>query len=564
MKKLVLACALGTAVFTGATCAQVYDVEVLPSNDIAENVFAQSIDETGNVSVVTQGLYNQTINLQLLNFDDPIFTSLLTDVDAARTGNFNETDYLTIIQGIRLNTQGNSAVSQKLAIFRSFQFDGQTNQEIPAFDEVSQQTNGLTQSNEVIVRDSEAGLFFVGSSADVFESLVFTNQQAVRTNFVINDFRNLAFVQVGDQARALLPPDQTLGGFSDAYAINNALQVAGSGTVDVNALVDFAVQNCADPATRGDIPEAFCQWRLQYPTGGVNQDGSPIPSIISATGGNTEVRAIIWSIDGNGNVVDIEVFPLAGEDSTQPLRGFAEARDINDNGVAVGFSGRGGVRQAASFSNAQTELILPSDEFPVSQAFAINNNNNVTGTIVEVIENRAINRMFVTNLETQEVVLPSGFFSTSTTLPRDMNNQDLVVGQGEVVSSVSNGNDRQAFIYDINSQEFTNLNTLIECDSPFTLVNAVAINDNGEIAVTARASVPVRNARGEDILDQTGARTFRDGVVALKLRPIPNGQPANCREDNSNFERQGASVPLSSLIALFLLFGIKRLKRKWN
>lgn len=562
MKKLVLACALSAAAFTSATFAQVYDIEVLPSNNLADNVFAQSIDETGNVTVVTQGLYNQNINLGLLNFNDPIFISLLTDVDAARTGNFNETDYLTIIQGIRLNTQSNSAVSQKLANFRSFQFDGQSNQEIQAFDEVTQDTQGLTRSNEVIARDSEAGTFFVGSSSDVFDTVVFTNQQAVRTDFVINDFRNIAFVQVGNQARALLPPDQTLGGFSDAYAINNSLQVAGSGTVDVNALVDFAVQNCANPDTRGDLPESFCRWRLQYPAGGFNQDGSAIPSIISTTAGNTEVRAIIWSIDGNGNVVDLEVFPLADEDQTSPLRGFAEARDINDIGVAVGFSGRGGVRQAASFSNSQTDLILPSDEFPVSQAFAINNNNNVTGTIVEVIENRAINRMFVTNLETQEVFLPTGFFSSSTTLPRDMNNQDLIVGQGEVVSSVSNSNDRQAFIYDINSQEFTNLNALIECESPYTLINAVGINDNGDIAVTARASVPVRNARGEDVLDQTGARTFRDGVVALKLRPIPNGQPANCNDDNSNFERQGASIPLSILLGLLSLMGMRRLERK--
>ena len=216
------------------------------------------------------------------------------------------------------------------------------------------------------------------------------------------------------------------------------------------------------------------------------------------------------------------------------------------------------------FFNGQTSRILIQGDFLASDAMAINNNNFVAGTFVDVADTGAVTKMFVTNIESSEVDEPVGFFATSTTIPRDMNNENIVVGQGVVDAGSSDVSETEAFIYDISTEVFTNLNDLIECDSPYTLINASGINDNGEIAVTARASLPFRDELGQTTLDETGAEVLVDASVALKLTPIPNGQPQNCDEQEDDFERQGASITPSLLLSFIGLLGFRRVRRKWN
>ena len=129
---------------------------------------------------------------------------------------------------------------------------------------------------------------------------------------------------------------------------------------------------------------------------------------------------------------------------------------------------------------------------------------------------------------------------------------------GEAESNVFNSQSREksAFLYRASSDEFINLNTRIACDSPYTLIDAVDINDNGEILVNARVRVPQKDILGEIIIDDNGEQIIVDRAMAVKLEPINGGTIDDCG-DEEKFERSGASI--NGMLILFLsLFAVRR------
>jgi hypothetical protein len=133
----------------------------------------------------------------------------------------------------------------------------------------------------------------------------------------------------------------------------------------------------------------------------------------------------------------------------------------------------------------------------------------------------------------------------------------MVVGEGEVEFITEGTRRKNAFLYDMNTQTFNDLNDLIACDAPYIIVGANSINDDNIILANALVNEQARNPNGDLVVDSDGEPVMVDRVIAVRLNPIPNGIIEDCSnaEEETVIERQGASVSVltGSLFVVALL-----------
>jgi hypothetical protein len=199
----------------------------------------------------------------------------------------------------------------------------------------------------------------------------------------------------------------------------------------------------------------------------------------------------------------------------------------------------------------------------ISSAADINNDNLVVGYQVKSVNGTNRRKFFVYDMLLEEITFPNDFFLGSSSNALDINNNGMVVGYGEVDASLT-GRRNEGFLYDIAAEQFYGIRELISCDSPYTIVQANSINDQNEIAATARYQGSARDSRGEVLLDSAGLEIQVDLVTAVKLELIPGGEIDNCDPivDKINRERQGASVVWMLGFGLILL-GWRRFKNSF-
>ena len=290
-----------------------------------------------------------------------------------------------------------------------------------------------------------------------------------------------------------------------------------------------------------------------------------------------QTRATIWELDTQGDVVNTQTYGMVftpEEDDSSRFVYYSKANDINDQGIAVGESstgeavvytipgGNAGRYQgvvATAFMDGEVVELLPRDENLQSSANAINNDGWVVGNVRRENNGVAREQMFAYNIESGESIYPDGFFATSAVNPRAINNNGIIVGEGEYDASVQTDRQLRAFMYDINVGEFIDLNTLLPCDQQeqYTLVTANDINDDNEIIANAMYLSPQVYVNGEEVLDNAGNTNDVTRVIAVKLTPTGAQNVEDCDASNEdNYERKGASLPLSALLTLgvFALF----------
>lgn len=561
LKQLTSAVILAT---TGMSAtAATYTLTPTPAQDLSFANYAQSIDNSGTLVINTSAEYNPPIDLSLFDFENALFTAQFEDPDAVEQGVFSNVDY-NILYSYVLQVRQSSILGQKLETLRSYQTDMVGLDLIPGFDVYSEDFDDYSRSSLSLMRDSLDGDFFVGTGNGAFFELDYTNEDGTDYTFIINALPKQAMVQVNGEAK-FLPASTTepLGGFGEAFAINNQLQVAGySSTVFSDAYIT-AAENCDDDEERGDVPVEVCQYNL----------------ISNETTLNTvaQTRATIWEIDTQGEVVNTQTYGMLftpEEDDTSLFAYYSKANDINDQGVAVGESstgetviytipgGNAGRYQnivATAFMDGEVIELLPRDENLQSSANAINNDGWVVGNVRRENNGVAREQMFAYNIESGESIYPDGFFATSAVNPRAINNNGIIVGEGEFDASVQTNRQLRAFMYDINVGEFIDLNTLLPCDQQqqYTLVTANDINDDNEIIANAMYLSPEVYITGEEVLDNAGNTNDVTRVIAVKLTPTGAQNVEDCDASNEdNYERKGASLPLSALLTLgvFALF----------
>jgi hypothetical protein len=566
MTKTRLAATLSLALIVAPVSqAARYRVVELPVTDEGQSSFPSAIGEDGNITVNVRGAFNVPIDLDLLDFDSDALIIALTDIESARTGNFNSADYEILLALIK-SADGTQS-SQQIANTVSYLASENETSYIPGFDQLSDQNNEFTFNSTTVVRDINDSGFSVGTGEGYYSKLDYTFESGQNVNFVLHEFGTRAFVSLGNTVIGLPAPETMAGGVSEAYAINESNQVIGYGsTLIISDTLETTLTDCEDDELRGDIPFESC----------IN---STISTFTASAASFAQLRGLIWQLDEQGNLLETKQLGILFEPDADDIKNYSsQALAINDNGIAVGVSNgqytENDVTVARNFAVIfdQDEIINITPEpdsnvarssNTISSAADINNDNLVVGYNVKSFNGKNRRKFFVYDMLLEEITFPNDFFLGSSSNALDINNNGMVVGYGEVDASLT-GRRNEGFLYDIAAEQFYGIRELISCDSPYTIVQANSINDQNEIAATARYQGSARDSRGEVLLDSAGLEIQVDLVTAVKLELIPGGEIDNCDPivDKINRERQGASVVWMLGFGLILL-GWRRFKNSF-
>ena len=529
MKLTQLAAAMALTTASATALAATYSVTPLPVTDRSIHNFGQSIDESGQMLTITQSSLNLSVDADFLEesgFIDTYASSFENEEDV-RQGVFSTIDYNYIIAQLtsHSSTARNYFLYQHIGTYSSYLSDGVDVDLVPGLDAISEDTNEYEFAVNTYARDSLNGDFVVGSTEGPYYRLDYENEDGDTTILVLNDIEQTAFVQVNGETKLLPAEDETLGGLSEAFAINNSLQVVGNSAVDYISAIDDAVENCEDPEFLGDIPEAYCKRNIRVDASGDSTSyGFRLPDVGDTSFPGSYARATIWQLDANGNVISSETFPPVLEPEAEDESPYwSLANDINDQGIAVGASSideRQNVRRpssssyynyertnvAVSYADGETTEMLPREDNLQSEALSINNENWVTGYVLRAPNSTARNRIFIHNLDSGETLYPQGFFNNAGAEGKAINNNNIVVGTSEYDSTVDTNRETHGFMFDVASGELTDLNDLLPCDSAYTIVDAIDINDSNEIIANARFSTAERYANGEEVITKVKPR----------------------------------------------------------
>ncbi|WP_338454176.1 DUF3466 family protein [uncultured Alteromonas sp.] len=588
MKRTQLAVAVLLATGSVSAMAETYTVTPLPLQDVGQNNYARSIDNTGKMLSMVQLEFNPPVDVEQLEEDTSFFTTYsgsFEDEDDALQGVFTDADYTLVVNYLLSNQT--ASTGQKLASYRTYLTDTTDISLVPGLDEVTDKFDDYTQSVEAGGRDSVSGNFIVGDSPGIVVLDEYENEDGDTINYTYSELAQQAFVQTTNGTKIIPPVDDTLGGFASARAVNQNLQVAGFSSVSFLDTVDDAIETCEEDETRGDLPEGRCFYSIYNGEFNVPRISSYFvtnsTSFMSSFMLSSEVNATVWQLDVNGEVISTDTFPLLftpEEDDTSHY--FSYAYDINEQGIAVGEALTGDAvtitrpnssglneseRVATVFRDGETEELLPREENLLSQAMAINDNNWVAGAVLRESSDIARSRLFAYNLDTTEQLYPDGFFATAGVQANAINNNNIIVGKSDYDATSDTVRETHAFMFDIDTEEFLDLNDLTPCDSEYTLLEAIDINDNDEIIANARIRSTSKYVTGVDVISTEGETIEIDAIVAVKLSPT-GGSIDDCSIDDDgeevddSFERSGASTGLFGLMALSFLAIFRRKLKK--
>ncbi|MDN4504226.1 DUF3466 family protein [Alteromonadaceae bacterium BrNp21-10] len=523
--------------------AAVYKVVELPLSEKARNSYPTAINNSGEYVASVDNIYKPSINVDLLDFEDTTFTDLLTDVDAAKAGNFNDEDYALLYSFLSSNT-GNMLI-QQLATYLSFKGDENQVDAISGFNpDVYKNANNLAYG----INDNG---WVVGTAADGYDTLSYVNAENETVNYQVKEFiGRRAYVDINGQTIPLIAPENIVGGVSIARDINNNNLVVGQSSTEITETsqeaIDTAIEVCEDDEARGDFPIELCLQAIPLPT--------------------YNMRATMWQLNNEGEITDVKVLGVFTEPEDDVTSYFtSDLNAINNNGIAVGQSVNyyqntttSANTFAAIFINDEIKGITDHQEFRSSVATDINDTNLVVGQAAKIINGYSRTKFFIHNIDTNETTYPSDYFVGSSSVAHAINNNNKVVGEGEVDTAANTTRRRHGFIYDHNDKTFSDLNDLLSCNSEYSIVQANDINDNDEIIATAIVKRALKNVVGNPVLDNDGSEIIQDVITAVKLVPIPGGGVDTCAEEEK-FQRQAGSINFMIILFCGLLVLRRRL-----
>ncbi|MDF2177521.1 DUF3466 family protein [Aliiglaciecola sp. CAU 1673] len=546
--------ALSLCLMAANSGAAEYRIMTLEGATAGQYSFAKDISGDGQVAYTLEDAFNPKIDLSLLDLENnQALLDLLEDPDAVKDGDISATDLQRLFDYLRSNNNISNPFFQKIGRYRSYISAGSELEEEVAFDVVDTELGYLSRSVDTQTQKMNQHGDRVGIASAPFKKIEHVNEDGDEQTMVYREFGRRGFANIDGIFVPLASAATELGGYSEANGISDNRIVAGRSALEPGANVTAAVEACADEETRGDRPEEVCISGL-------------IDSYIGGIVESFKTRATLWELDAQGSVLDTHTFGLLFEPAGDDTRSYTSAAlDVNDNAVAVGYSShryRGNENQivtfAAVFKDEQVSGFIDDQEYFASVATAVNNQNIVTGQASKYVNGYARTKFFVYDIDEQTLVFPDDFFPGSSSVGRSINNHGLVVGDGEVDSVIGNTvRRRHAFIYDHNEASFQDLNNLVSCDTPYTLVQANGINDNGEIAATATINRPQLDITGQPVLDDAGNQVMEDAVVAVKLVPIPGGTAEDCSAEEPKTERKAGTLHWAWLTIL-TLFGLFR------
>ncbi|RUO36489.1 DUF3466 family protein [Aliidiomarina sanyensis] len=545
-------CAAGIGIAHAGSIAPGYTVVKLDPLPNSANLSPRALNDLGHVVGSLSELTGQNIRLDLLDPED------FPDIEDLNNPSERELrlirDRLLFEDRFVLNPE-----FQKLAIELGFYFDGQV-RELDGFDVIDDETGLRTDSADFRALGLNNSGITVGQVGLPYFWLDAEDEDGDPIRFYTRDSFPVGAWTDGTTYRVLRGNDDVVqGGMASAVAINDNHLAVGYGSerngIRMNALLEL----CQTPDEDADNPDYLeplevCLWRFWFNNSGQRMGlRTPI----------TDERAFMWQLDANGEVIEQRSLGKAFDPDEDAEDGFATARyksianDVSNMGHIVGTSERvldGFTLTRATWFSDEGPINLRegSDDTNSSHGIAVNDQGIVVGYSNRVIAQQLKPRLFFIDLNdpSLEATYPTGFVQNTGWRPRAINNAGLVVGTGEPVFTQATQPRSVGFVYDIAADEVTDLNRFLPCDSNLTIVDAVDINDAGEILALALERITIEE--GETSRQFTATRS-------LILQPSSTENPA-CpgRDDLDTGERRGASVSplwlgLFSLIALITL-----------
>ncbi|RUO38338.1 hypothetical protein CWE13_01470 [Aliidiomarina shirensis] len=555
---LAVAALIGSTLAVGGAVAESggYKVTDIGAVEGAIHTSPRAINDSGHVVGQLADLRGQNLRLDLL--DPEAFESIEDINNPTERERRQLRDYL-------ISSVGGDPKFQNLAIELGFYYDTSSIYELDGFEALDDETGERSDSVSFRVQSVNNQGITVGQSAPPYQWIEDTDDENELARFHLrNAFPQGAWTDGVNYTLVTGEPGLMLNGTAGLFAINdNNVAVGYASVANGQVLEDFYDSRCVsedDVDEEGEPiylePVEACLHRYWFARSGITGAASPL----------MDEEAYRWEFDAQGNVVEQGSLGLAfdkeedEEDVFETLRYRSVANDINIHGIAVGVSQRqvngGSFTRPTLFTEEGAVNMLDEEEAEGnnSLAIAINDNNIAVGFSNISINGNFRQRLFhmdVTN-GVSEAFYPNGFFDDSSWQPRAINNHGQVVGVGQN-DSVQNAQRRSTgFLYDIDTDTIVDLNTFLSCESEYSILDAVDINNAGEIAVVA--------VRISDIEE--------DGEVseAARLRTLvltPDGSEPGCPEtDEVQLERKGAANhPLwLGVLALFAVISLRRRK----
>lgn len=580
----------------------------------AENLgytYGGKLNNQGNMSVIGANAYNFPVQFSYLdsadftnivnlarNREDYYFGLGLIEDTAnfearAKAGNATANDLAwskLYLQNIN-KSSGNpnfeyQIVADSAALYNLGDIEGSISEEICVFD--TNFLGDLTCTNEitrstvnVIEGFNNQGVMFGAASAPYLpingpadsngDSQVHWVREHGQRGFYTPDFGNTIIA---------VPPIETRygGGISAVLDINDSGFAVGYSSYKVSTSGEEQVLNtkdngCADPDVLAEIPAEVCVQKLQS--------------------GMYNIQAFKAKLSTTG-VESSELLGLLIEPNKDDERAFtSQALAINNNGVAVGYAhgwNKGNVtaptatermtgsyavmfKKDAAGNNVVFDFNQPHYDYRASSVIEFSRANDINdaglavGYVIDI--SNFVKKFFYVDTTAPNsemaMITPAGFFKSSESIAYGVNSTGIIVGEAEIEThNESNDNPRRTtgFIYDTSSDvpTMTDINTLLSCDSAFSIIKANDINDAGQISATAIVKSVAYDALGNPVMDDSGNPKMVDVVRAVMLEPIPaNENPVvdDCGVVEEKVERQGASLGWFGLLSLLTLIGLR-------
>lgn len=594
-----------------STVAAVYQVAELEPNSISKATFASALNDQGNAIVTGQGFIqwqlsdqqrtlrtavnfiNFPLDVSTINFESTAITSVLTpeQIEDAKLGIYDASvlNTLTILLGASPDIR-NQPVGRAVAISQP---ENGTPAVIPMRD-LAQLRSNSEYAYDINEQGVVVGIATAPASKQQFTPTPDPEDEDAEVPETITVWQPEPGFQYGVAVSGggpvtLLPPYTELGGgFSRAYSVSNQGLIAGSGSVGLSDERYSDIEETCDGAVQ---PVASCLNALHqsgvYSLGALLADVSVYQTLFSYRNSYQE-RAILWQLQPDGTASVSQTYGFLGEkgsgEAYVPENGLPEvyyyssAVAVNDNDVAVGHSLYTDGDRLLRFSDGFQELtriyaaphatlfrsgevsgIVDPAEWLASTAVAISNSNIATGYAMKTINGFRRTKFFYYDVAADTTVFPADFFVSSSSVPSAINDNGQIVGRAEIILGGTTDRRQHGFVYDIATDAFQDLNNLVGCNADFTIVDANAINNNGEILATVLQQLPQLDANGEPLLDDSGNPVMAEQAKAVKLLPVANGEVENCDTEQNSYERKAGGL---GTFGLMLLAGFGLLFRR--
>ncbi|KKO50528.1 hypothetical protein VT06_00620 [Arsukibacterium sp. MJ3] len=589
-----------------STVAAVYQVVELEPNSVSKTTFAAALNDQGDAVVIGQGLVsgrgvdfiNFPLDVATIDFENASITATLTpaQIEDAKQGIYDAQvlNFFTLFLARNIEL-----TNQKIGLsVNILQAENALPAVLPLRD-----INQLRSNDEFIYDLNELGVA-VGIATPSYSKQAFTpaadpNDEDAAPPETLTIWQPEAGFQYGvavdnNGPITLLPPYTEFGGgFSRAFSVNNQNLIAGSGSV---GLADSVITTLTTICNGNSEPTVSClnteQQKRVYTFAGLEFLIKRDQTVRFFQNGYQE-RAMLWQLQTDGGVSLSQTFGFLGEKGNGgayvPVNNFSEvfyystANAVNDNGIAVGhsmysdgeriirsrdeFTGQEFSRiyaapHATLYRNGEVSGIVDPAQWLASNAVDINNNNIVTGHAIKTVNGFRRDKFFYYDVAADAIVFPKDFFAGSSSVPKAINDMGQIVGNAEVIIGGTITRRLHGFIYDIASDTFRDLNSLLGCNATLTVVDASAINNNGEILATVLQSLPLLDAKGEPLLDESGNAVMVDQTKAVKLLPIANGQAEDCNTEQNSYQRKAGGFGHIGLMLLASFAWLLRRRRQ--